>query len=241
MLVAAPLLFALFVGMVFAPLEALQPLRASTRRSWTTDVGFATVGGVLAHVLLTGLALGLSALAGGPLGNLPTWVSLPVGLVLFETMGYLAHRFVHATPTLARFHDVHHSSEDLDWLASFRQHPLEIAGMALVQNLPLVLLGLPVAAHGAVVVLLRVHAVFVHANLFAPVWMAPFVGTPRFHHRHHARDRTPANYAAVFPWLDRVFGTYAGDSSSSFGLPTPLGTGFVRLLITPFTRRDAER
>ena len=51
---------------------------------------------------------------------------IAVGLLLFELGGYAYHRLAHAVPALWRLHEIHHSSETMDWLASFRQHPLEI-------------------------------------------------------------------------------------------------------------------
>ena len=34
--------------------------------------------------------------------------------------------------------------------------------------------------------------------------------TPAFHHWHHTNDgkRRDCNYASMFPWLDRIFGTH---------------------------------
>ena len=51
---------------------------------------------------------------------------IAVGLLLFELGGYAYHRLAHAVPALWRLHEIHHSSETMDWLASFRQHPIEI-------------------------------------------------------------------------------------------------------------------
>ena len=91
-----------------------------------------------------------------------------VGLALFELAGYGYHRLAHRVPALWRLHEIHHSSETMDWLASFRQHPLEILLMTLAQNAPLVLLGIPLGAHATVLVLLKLATVFVHANIRVP-------------------------------------------------------------------------
>jgi sterol desaturase/sphingolipid hydroxylase (fatty acid hydroxylase superfamily) len=244
LVVALPLAYALLAAMVFLPLEELFPYGEPTRTERHTDVLFATVGAVLAHGLLavvTGAVLALGQWVGpGLLADQGLLVTLPLGLLLFELTGYGYHRAAHGLPGLRALHDVHHSAEDLDWLAGFRQHPVELVLSTVVQNLPLVLLGLPVASHGLLVMALRVHALFVHANLAVPAWLDPVVTTPRFHRRHHARDLPTANYAVLFPWLDRLFGTWDGAPANDFGLPNRPRKGFLGWLLHPLRRREAN-
>jgi len=90
--------------------------------------------------------------------------------------------------------------------------------MTMFSNLPLVLLGMPLGAHAVVVVLLRVHTIFVHANVRTPSALGLVVATPRFHHRHHDRDGSDANFASLFPWIDRLFGTYDPRDGERFGI-----------------------
>lgn len=155
---------------------------------------------------------------------------------LFELAGYAYHRLAHRVPALWRLHAIHHTSDTMDWLAAFRQHPLEIVLMTLVQNLPLVLLGLPLGEHAWVVLLLRLNTVFVHSNLQMPDWIGQLVATPRFHHRHHDRDLEGANYATLFPWIDRLFRTFCPKQSVHHGLQRdrPPSSGFGALLLQPF-------
>lgn len=162
--------------------------------------------------------------------------SVVVGLLLFELGGYAYHRLAHRVPALYRIHEVHHSSETLDWLAGFRQHPVEIWAMMLAQNLPLVLLGIPLADHAWILVWLKIHTVFVHANLRVPIGvLGELIATPRFHHRHHDRDRPPANYATLFPFFDRLFGTYDASVAEHAGLVEAMPTSFAGLLAHPAT------
>lgn len=236
------LAYAALVGLMFAPLERLLPLRAERRARWSTDLAFATLGHVGTRLLLyygIGAALvlatrGASAVglgAASPLSDLPPLIRVGIGLLVFELFGYGYHRLAHRVPALWRLHRVHHSAPTMDWLASFRQHPLEIALMTAAQNLPLVVLGLPLGEHALVVLLLAVNTVFVHSNLRVPRLLERFVATPRFHHRHHDADRATANYASLLPWLDRLFGTYAADSAARVGLPDGGEPGFWALLL----------
>jgi lathosterol oxidase len=53
------------------------------------------------------------------------------------------------------------------------------------------------------------HAIFLHANVrfrFGP--LASIIGTPRFHHWHHAVHPADKNFAIHLPLIDRIFGTY---------------------------------
>jgi sterol desaturase/sphingolipid hydroxylase (fatty acid hydroxylase superfamily) len=142
-------------------------------------------------------------------------------------------------PALWRLHEIHHSSETMDWLASFRQHPLEIVLVTLAQNAPLVLLGIPLGAHTTVLVTLKLATIFVHSNLRVPIGALRFVvATPRFHHRHHQRGGAVANFASFLPFLDALFGSYSDETSDRFGLDRPLPDSFLGLLVAPVRARD---
>jgi sterol desaturase/sphingolipid hydroxylase (fatty acid hydroxylase superfamily) len=251
-LVARPLLFAALAALAFLPLERAAPAHAHRRRDAdvAADLAFATAGQVLvraAMVLAAGqLLAALDALA----PERPLFAAIiagrraraaadvAAGLVLFELGGYAYHRLAHRVPWMWRLHEVHHSSRTLDWLASFRQHPLEALLMTLAQNAPLVLLHVPLGAHALVLALLKINTVFVHANLRVPrgPWRL-VLATPRFHHRHHQRDGAVANYASLFPFIDRLFGTYSDEAAAAFGLPHPSPETFAGLLALPFRRR----
>jgi len=221
-----PLAYAALIGLALAPLERVIPLRASTRRSFGLDAGFATLGGIAVELLqwvVGGALLALADRVGdhGPLHAMPALPRLVLALVIFELGGYSYHRLAHAWAPLFALHRVHHTSESMDWLAGFRQHPLEIALMTLFSNLPLVLLGMPLGAHAVVVVLLRIHTIFVHSNVRTPRALERVLATPRFHHRHHDRDGHHTNFASVFPWIDRLFGTHDARDGERFGIAPP--------------------
>lgn len=245
------LAFTALAGLAFVPLEWLFGRRHGPRRDRLTDLGFATVGQWMAHLgivvvvggvltLLDGVAADEPLLVGIPDRTLRTGLEIALGLLVFEVIGYAYHRASHRVPALWRLHAVHHSAERMDWLASFRQHPLEIILMTLVQNAPLVLLGVPLGAHVMVLLLIRLNTVFVHANLRVPRgWWSSLIATPRFHHRHHQREGTIRNYASMFPWLDRLFGTYDDAEAGPVGLSEPTPRGFWGLLVHPLWRWGA--
>jgi sterol desaturase/sphingolipid hydroxylase (fatty acid hydroxylase superfamily) len=53
---------------------------------------------------------------------------------------------------------------------------------------------------------------FVHSNVRAGLgWLHYVIATPAFHHWHHdniAERCRHTNYAPLFPWLDRLFGSH---------------------------------
>jgi sterol desaturase/sphingolipid hydroxylase (fatty acid hydroxylase superfamily) len=249
-LVARPLLFVALAALAFLPLEHVAAAHPSRRRRFATDLAFATVGQVLVRAgLVVAVGAVLAHLEGAALDR-PLFAGIAdrrarfvadtvVGLLLFELAGYAYHRLAHAVPALWRLHEVHHSSETMDWLASFRQHPIEILLVTLAQNAPLVLLGVPLGAHATVLIGLKLATVFVHSNVRVPIGPLRFLlPTPQFHHRHHQRGGPVANFASFLPLIDVVFGSYSGATSRAFGVERKLPDGFLGLLLEPLRRGD---
>jgi membrane protein YqaA with SNARE-associated domain len=152
----------------------------------------ALIAGVLSLVWFPGLALRPVVRA------LPVAVLPILGAVLFDLAGYWVHRFAHEKAALWRFHSVHHSGEQLDWLSGVRVHPLD----GVLIGPPVVLLmaaGFPVEVTGGIAVAQLVIGLFLHANVrwhLRPLQRV--VATPDFHHWHHANepDAIHTNYAA---------------------------------------------
>lgn len=177
----------------------------------------------------------------GPAARLPLWLQAVAILLISDLFGYWMHRAFHRGH-LWRFHAVHHSSVDLDWLSSVRQHPVNDALMRIVTTLPVVALGFsPVAVLGLLPVITFM-AILVHANVdwdWGP--LRGLVASPCFHRWHHsdeaaARDK---NFAGLFPFWDILFGTYympPDRRPSGFGTQTPVPAGLVGQLVFPFRR-----
>ena len=89
----------------------------------------------------------------GPASRLPLWLQAVLILGSSDLVGYWMHRAFHGA-RLWRFHAVHHSSVDLDWLSAVRLHPVNDALMRIAGALPLLALGFaPVAIAGIAPVL----------------------------------------------------------------------------------------
>jgi sterol desaturase/sphingolipid hydroxylase (fatty acid hydroxylase superfamily) len=210
---------------IFVPLERAFTLRRSVGRTRTLaeDIGFFFVN-ALVPVMILAPPLALLSQAFHALwpasyldavARLPIWAKLGLGLLLGEIGGYWAHRLSHEAPILWRFHSLHHAPRHVDWLVSSRAHPVDQVFTKLCALAPLYAFGLTQPSGGgfglgaAVAVFGLVWGFFIHANVrwrLGPV--EQLISSPAFHHWHHTSDaRRDGNYAALFPWVDRLFGT----------------------------------
>jgi sterol desaturase/sphingolipid hydroxylase (fatty acid hydroxylase superfamily) len=249
----------LLLAAVFLPLERLfarqtQPIG---RAGWRTDVGYYFLTSLLApRLVLAALALLLLVLHRlAPAGLFPQLAELPtaprfaLALLVAETGFYWGHRAMHAHPWLWRFHAVHHSAEQMDWLVNTRAHPLDLVFTRLCGLLPLYLLGLVrtgsevVDATPLLVTLLAsTWGYLIHANLRWRFGICEHVlATPAFHHQHHARladgDREHGNYAAMLPLMDHVFGTWRTPEPAGparYGTDEPVPPHLIDQLMAPF-------
>ena len=100
------------------------------------------------------------------LAGLPAPAQLVIAIVVLDfAYGYVAHRTMHASPVLWRFHRVHHSDGFVDVTTSYRTHPVEIVWRHLWLFATAWIIGVPVAAIVAFRVLSAVNGILEHANL----------------------------------------------------------------------------
>jgi sterol desaturase/sphingolipid hydroxylase (fatty acid hydroxylase superfamily) len=233
---------------VFVPLEKLFALREQRvfRKGMLTDLTHILVNNALVAVsvvvLVVVAALPLIWLRSFDLvGNLSTGVAVALAIVLVALGSYWGHRLTHQIPFLWRFHAVHHSIEQMDFVAAGRLHPLDQAFTQACAIIPLFLLGYGGGVFGGVAVVITLLAIFQHANVrlrFPGLrWV---VNTPEWHHWHHAIDDDARDKNFGLPVVDKLFGTAylpKDRRPEGFGTrsPVPAG-GYLRHLAYPFTR-----
>ena len=120
---------------VFIPLERLFAMHPQKvfRRNWGNDLIFLFLNGILIKLGLLAVVVAVIFAAAwivptsfqATVGGLPYWVQIPAVIVLADLGFYWTHRMFHAVPWLWRFHSIHHSIEELDWLAATRVHPVD--------------------------------------------------------------------------------------------------------------------
>jgi len=199
---------------------------------------------VVVVALILGRELGPRILNGfGPVARQPFWLIAVELLVLGDFLGYWTHRLFHGR-RLWRFHAVHHSSRQLDWLSSARLHPVNEALGAAVRAAPLFALGFPLAALAGYLPFLTLYAVFLHANVpwdFGPLRYV--IASPRFHRWHHTAEEEglDKNFAGLFPVFDLIFGTFYMPKDRQpqiFGVHNEeVPRGFLGQLWYPFSKK----
>ena len=214
---------------IFVPLETFfsQNRQKVFRRGFIADLGYYFLNNLLPKLLLI---LPMSIIARGVhhlhssglyswLVDMPMLTRFILAIIIGEFGTYWGHRWCHEIPLLWNFHSIHHSAEEIDWLVNSRAHPLDIFFTRLCGLIPIYLLGLAQPMGKTVDLVPLLYAVFgtiwsffIHANIcWRFGWLEKLVSTPAFHHWHHTNDGEEyinKNYAAIFPWVDKLFGTY---------------------------------
>jgi len=178
----------------------------------------------------------------GPLAQLPEWLQGLLFLVLSDFMLYWTHRLFHGGE-FWKYHAVHHSSEELEWISAARFHPINLILGTIVVDVILLMAGISPNVMIWVGPFTTFHSAFVHANLN---WtLGPFkyvLATPVFHRWHHTpmEEGGNTNFAGTFPIWDILFGTFRmpeGQLPAVYGKDEATMPGeFVGQLAFPFRR-----
>ena len=246
---------------IFVPLERLFAAHPQKilRKGIGADLGYYFLSSLLPGLLLS-VPLGVLAWAvyrtvpgsfHEATAALPLWARALAGLVAGEIGYYGYHRLSHEIPFLWRFHSIHHSATQIDFLVATRAHPVDMVLSRFSGLVPIYVLGLggPLGAAGSTVPIVAaltgtVWGFFVHANLRwrlgALEWL---LSTPAFHHWHHTlAGPTNRNYASIFPWLDWIFGTHylpRKDRPVAYGIDAKLPDLLAGQLAYPLYARPA--
>ncbi|OLP16190.1 fatty acid hydroxylase [Leptolyngbya sp. 'hensonii'] len=240
------------LALIFIPLERWLGLRRQPilRFGWWTDVIYYFTGycigrgaGMLITLAVSVLMLQQKSIVAVPIATQPIWLQLFEAMLVADIGYYFAHRLLHCVPWLWRFHQVHHSAKELDWLAAVKVHPLDQVFTKVFQLVPLLLLGFSQETFAAYVLISAAIAFFIHANLKVDCGVLKWIiMTPEAHHCHHSSDpgRYNKNFAAQLPLVDWLGGTlylprhYRPDR---YGIAEPVPSSYLQQLIHPFRRK----
>ena len=208
----------LLYSAAFIPLERLFALRSEQpvfRRQWPIDLTYFFLNSLLIEVLtlftVKPVAILFDAARLDSVGLLPLVVQVPALLLVADFTQYWVHRGFHASQWLWPFHAIHHSIEQMDWLAGSRLHLVDVIATRGLTYVPIFVLGFSERALMVYVFIVAVQATFIHANVkwtFKP--LQRIVATPAFHHWHHSAEpqSVDKNFAVHTPAWDLLFGTY---------------------------------
>ena len=189
-------------------------------RRWTVHAVLITLSS-----LISGAFIGLTpvmaavAVSGSPWGLLnkpwmPYWVSLAITILVLDFVKYVVHRLLHVVPLFWRIHRMHHADPDFDVSTAARVHPAEFILLQGAYIGMILLLAPPPSAVLAAKLIAVVFSFFEHANAsLPPRWEArlrPWLVTPDLHRIHHSDrpEEQNTNLGEIFPWWDRLLGTY---------------------------------
>ena len=247
----------LLYSAVFVPLERLFALKSDQhvfRRHWLVDLSYFFVNSLLVEVLtLLTLAPAIAFFNWARIeamtarvSTLPLSVQVLAMVLVADLTQYWVHRTFHAVPFLWPFHAIHHSVEEMDWLAGSRLHLVDVVVTRGLTYVPIFVLGFSRPALAVYVFLVASQATFIHANVrwqFRP--LRRLVATPAFHHWHHSaeHDALDKNFAVHTPLWDILFGTYylPDHWPTQYGLHQErhMPVGWLRQLLYPFVRRSS--
>lgn len=243
---------------IFVPLERLSGVRrqAILRAEFLTDLGYYALNSIFVGMVL-GVPLVLIGAAIhqllpsnwlATLAGLPAGVRLGLALLVGEIGFYWGHRLSHEIPFLWRFHSIHHSAREIDFLSNTRAHPIDMAFTRMCGFIPVLALGLPggsTTLTALVLVLGTLWGFFIHANLrWRFGWLEHVIATPFFHRWHHTNDaRRDGNYAAMLPFIDHLFGTYRSPDHwpAHYGIDTPMPASLPLQLVNPLMPTSQQR
>ena len=245
----------ILTGLIFIPLErllALRPEQKIFRRGWVNDLVYQILNGQIIAFALGGLVVAIIMVAGwlvpswfqAAVAAQPYWIQVVEIIILSDLGFYLVHRTFHAVPALWRFHAVHHSIEEMDWMAGARVHPADQILTKGFSLLPVFSLGFSELAIGISLLIYGWQSVLIHSNLrikFGPFrWL---LALPEFHHWHHSKDleARDKNFAGQLPILDVLFGTLympRGRMPEKYGIDEPMPTHYFAQLVHPLRRPE---
>ena len=135
------------------------------------------------------------------------WYEAPAVLLLYDLLYYFFHRTLHLRRFMRLVHGVHHRVRHPTALDSLYVHPVEVAAGLVLLLASVAVVG-PVGA-GSFVLVVMLHTlvnIITHSNLtFSHRVFALSNHWVVRHHTHHTRP--DSNYASIFPFWDRIFGT----------------------------------
>lgn len=253
------------IGSIFVLLSVLEmvwpqrELLLSRGTRWKGNLGVFLFDVLVIGIPINGLVFGVLLWAQTYDVGLMNWLALPfavkfiIGFIALDALFYAQHRLSHVVPVLWRLHRVHHADTEMDVTTANRVHPLETLWLTFLRVSLAVLMGIPIPAFIAFLVVLNVLSMFNHANVKLPSGLdrilRMLIVTPNMHETHHSvhQQDYDTNFAFIFSFWDRIFKTYKShttplDGRVTLGLDTFRSVGdtsFFRLLAMPFRNDKA--
>ncbi len=173
------------------------------------DAVLSTIYGVFDSIFLQIAKLDLHGVKA--IVNLPMWMQIPIYLVIADFTEWCIHNALHRVNWLWKFHRVHHSIKEMDWIGNFRFHWFETLLYNSAKYVPITLLGAGIDVVLIVAVFSTAIGHLNHANL-AISWgpLRYIFNSAKMHIWHHEkalRGKAGTNFGIVFSIWDWLFKT----------------------------------
>jgi sterol desaturase/sphingolipid hydroxylase (fatty acid hydroxylase superfamily) len=145
--------------------------------------------------------------------RLPSWLEVPLAVLLLDYTLFRWHILTHRVRTLWRLHQAHHVDLDLSASTALRFHPGEMLLSSPWRGAQVVLLGVSPLSLSVWQTLTFIAILFHHSNIRLPYALerrlCRVVVTPRMHAIHHSivHQETDSNWTVIFSWWDYLHGT----------------------------------
>jgi sterol desaturase/sphingolipid hydroxylase (fatty acid hydroxylase superfamily) len=185
-------------------------------RGYRHDLLLTVLNVVLVAPLVTALTLSFTGVVRSSvpwvvlprIGVVPRWGAIALILVAMDGCNWLVHLANHRFATMWRFHELHHSQEDMSVLTVFRTHPL-IHVSYLVALIPGLVLLANAGLSVTVLVLYGAIVAFAHSNTRVGFgFLGRVFVSPNYHRVHHRVDGPQdVNLGFALTIWDQLFGS----------------------------------
>ncbi len=136
--------------------------------------------------------------------------------VAVDFIYYWRHRVEHMIPLLWAEHSVHHSSHEFNFSTALRL-PWVTPLFGWIVFVPLIIIGFPPLAVFVALQINLLFQYFIHSDEIGKLGVVEgYLNTPSNHRVHHASNAKyiDKNFAGVFIFWDRLFGSYAAEEET---------------------------
>lgn len=217
------LLYSILIIAFMFVTEGFLPLFKGRKRRFlhaATNIVFALGNGIMIKIFFAGLITKVIIWSGNTSFGLLQLIPIPgylkgiFAFVFFDLWMYFWHRINHVNKFLWRFHRMHHSDLEMDATTALRFHPGEIFLSSILRLAVIPLLGMGLIHFALYKLALSPIILFHHSNIALPESvdkiLRSIIVSPNMHRVHHSQiwSETNSNYASVFSFWDRIFGSF---------------------------------
>lgn len=141
----------------------------------------------------------------------PLWAQFLTVFFLFDFIQWCIHNLLHRVEWLWRFHKVHHSVVEMDWIGDWRFHWGEILVYRTLLYAPTMILGFDVKVLFWYGIINTIVGHYAHANVRLSIGpLRYFFNSPQMHIWHHAHPNSGPvnrNFGITLSLWDWIFST----------------------------------